>query len=83
MVSDTGIGIPPEDITLIFDKFHRASHSKMDETEGTGLGLAIARQIVEQFGGEIWATSTQGSGSTFTFTLPLAGNVTPAEGKDR
>ena len=73
-VSDTGIGIPPEDITLIFDKFHRASHSMTDETEGTGLGLAIARQIVEQFGGEIWATSTQGSGSTFTFTLPLTGN---------
>ena len=73
-VSDTGIGIPPEDITLIFDKFHRASHSMTDETEGTGLGLAIARQIVEQFGGKIWATSTQGSGSTFTFTLPLTGN---------
>ena len=73
-VSDTGIGIPPEDITLIFDKFHRASHSMTDETEGTGLGLAIARQIVEQFGGEIWATSTQGSGSTFTFTLPFTGS---------
>jgi signal transduction histidine kinase len=82
-VSDTGVGIPPEDITLIFDKFHRASHSMTDETEGTGLGLYIARQIVEHLGGEIWATSTQGSGSTFTFTLPLPGNVTPAEGKDR
>jgi signal transduction histidine kinase len=82
-VSDTGIGIPPEDITLIFDKFHRASHSMTDETEGTGLGLAIARQIVELFGGKIWASSTQGSGSTFTFTLPLTGNITPAERKDR
>ncbi len=81
-VSDTGIGIPPEDITLIFDKFHRSSHSMTDETAGTGLGLAIARQIVEHLGGEIWATSTQGSGSTFTFTLPLTGNITPAEGKD-
>jgi len=82
-VSDTGVGIPPEDITLIFEKFHRASHSMTDETEGTGLGLAIARQIVEHLGGKIWATSTQGSGSTFTFTLPLTGNGIQTGGKDR
>jgi signal transduction histidine kinase len=80
-VSDTGIGIPPEDIPLIFDKFHRASHSEADEIEGTGLGLTIARQIVVQFGGEIWATSSPGSGSTFTFTLPLPGTAAPAEEK--
>ncbi len=71
-VTDTGVGIPPEDIELIFDKFHRSSRHLADQTEGTGLGLTIARQIVEHHGGDIWATSTLGSGSIFTFTIPLA-----------
>jgi signal transduction histidine kinase len=70
-VTDTGVGIPQEDIELIFDKFHRSSHHLTDQTEGTGLGLPIARQIVEHHRGDIWATSTPGSGSTFTVTLPL------------
>jgi len=71
-VSDTGSGIPPGELKLIFDKFHRSSDQFMSQTEGTGLGLSIARQIVEHHGGAIWATSAHGSGSTFTFTLPLA-----------
>jgi len=70
-VTDTGIGIPPEDIGLIFDKFHRSQHHMMDQIEGTGLGLTIARQIVAHHGGTIKATSRPGAGSTFTFTLPL------------
>ncbi len=81
-ISDTGVGIPPEDLTLIFDTFYRSSHPLMDHTEGTGLGLTIARQIVKNLGGEIWATSTRGSGSTFFFTLPLAGNNAQAGGKN-
>lgn len=70
-VTDTGAGILQEDLKLIFDKFHRAGDQLTNKTEGTGLGLAIARQIVEHHGGAIWATSIYGSGSTFTFTLPI------------
>jgi signal transduction histidine kinase len=81
-VSDTGVGIPPEDLPFIFDTFYRSSHPLMDHTEGTGLGLTIARQIVKSLGGEIWATSTRSSGSTFFFTIPLANNNVQAGGKN-
>lgn len=54
------------------EKFHRSDDTLTAAIEGTGLGLAITRQIVEYHGGSIWAASTQGKGSTFTFTLPLA-----------
>ena len=70
-MSDTGMGIPADDIELIFEKFHRSGDQLTDITEGTGLGLAIARQIVEYHGGKIWAESTPGKGSVFRFTLPL------------
>jgi signal transduction histidine kinase len=72
-ISDTGMGIPPEDLELIFEKFQRSGDQLTNTSEGTGLGLAIARQIVEYHGGRIWATSTLGKGSKFIFTLPLAG----------
>ena len=72
-ISDTGMGIPAEDLDLIFEKFQRSSDQLAGAVEGTGLGLAIARQIVEYHGGRIWATSTRGKGSTFTFTLPATG----------
>ena len=72
-VSDTGMGIPARDLELIFEKFQRSSDELNAMIEGTGLGLSIARQIVEYHGGRIWATSTQGEGSVFTFTIPLAG----------
>jgi PAS domain S-box-containing protein len=75
-VADTGIGIPPGDLELIFEKFHRSEDKHAAETEGTGLGLAIAREIVELHGGRIWAASTYGKGSVFTFTLPLASQET-------
>lgn len=71
-IADSGIGIPAEHIDLIFEKFHRSDDMLTAATEGTGLGLAITRQIIEYHGGSIWAASTQGKGSTFTFTLPLA-----------
>jgi PAS domain S-box-containing protein len=70
-VADTGVGIPAGDLDLIFEKFHRSGDQLIDITEGTGLGLAITRQIVEYHGGRIWAESTPGKGSVFTFTLPL------------
>jgi PAS domain S-box-containing protein len=70
-VSDTGIGIPEADLDLIFEKFHRSHDNRIAGIEGSGLGLAITRQIIEHHGGRIWATSTYGRGSMFTFTLPL------------
>jgi signal transduction histidine kinase len=67
-VSDTGIGIPHEEMPLVFERFHRADSSRTEE--GAGLGLAIALQIAEAHGGTIEATSTVGEGSTFTLLLP-------------
>ncbi len=70
-IADTGVGIPPEDLEHIFEKFRRSGDVLTNRTEGTGLGLAISRQIVHYHGGAIWATSVPGQGSTLTFTLPL------------
>ncbi len=68
-VSDTGVGIPEDELPLIFERFHRTDYSRTDG--GVGLGLSIARQIAESHGGEIRARSTPGEGSTFTLVLPL------------
>jgi len=76
-ISDTGVGIPAEDLELIFEKFRRSGGELTDATSGAGLGLAIARQIIENHGGRIWAESEQGKGSTFTFTLPLTRKEPP------
>ncbi|HEU4457196.1 MAG TPA: ATP-binding protein [Longimicrobium sp.] len=69
-VSDTGPGIPPEQLASVFDRFWQAERG---DRKGLGLGLAIARGIVEAHGGRIWAESVPGRGSTFFFTLPVAG----------
>ena len=74
-VSDTGSGITPEDLPHIFDRFWRADRARTRSSGGAGLGLAIARRIVEAHGGEIWATSAPGQGTTLTFSLPLADEV--------
>jgi signal transduction histidine kinase len=73
-VHDTGIGIPPEDIDKVFDKFHQVTKGDTlkDKPKGSGLGLAICRQIIERYGGRIWAESRIERGSTFTFTLPYS-----------
>jgi signal transduction histidine kinase len=71
-VSDTGIGIPAEDLPNIFKDFYRAKNARTHEKSGTGLGLSIAKQIVTSHGGQIWAESADGRGTTFYFTLPKA-----------
>jgi NtrC-family two-component system sensor histidine kinase KinB len=70
-VEDTGVGIAPEHLETIFDKFVQVKRTS-DTTPGSvGLGLAIAKEIVELYGGRIWASSAVGRGSTFSFSLPL------------
>ena len=71
-VSDTGVGIPAEDLPSIFDRFFRSPDSVRMAIPGTGLGLSIARRLVELQGGDITVASSVGSGTTFTVTLPLS-----------
>jgi signal transduction histidine kinase len=71
-VSDTGIGIPPEDQEHLFEEFYRASNAKEFAEEGTGLGLSIVREIVESVGGRIVCASEPGEGTRFTVTFPVA-----------
>jgi len=70
-VADRGIGIPPQDLPLIFERFHRAANVNDRTHAGMGLGLFICRGIVEQHGGRIWATSEPGKGTTIDVALPL------------
>ena len=70
-VVDTGPGIPPENLTTIFNKFQQATPSGPSKANGTGLGLAVVRHIISSHGGRIWAESEPGQGSTFTFVLPV------------
>jgi signal transduction histidine kinase/FixJ family two-component response regulator len=68
-VSDTGVGISPEDLSRLFVAFHQLDGSLARQHGGTGLGLAISKRLVELMGGRIWAESTAGQGSTFHFTI--------------
>ncbi|MFB3120739.1 MAG: GAF domain-containing sensor histidine kinase [Candidatus Binatia bacterium] len=69
-VSDTGIGITPEDQATIFEEFRQVGTADAQKHEGTGLGLTLAKKFVELHGGRIWVKSEVGKGSSFTFTLP-------------
>ncbi len=71
-VTDTGIGIPEDELPYIFDEFYRAANARETEKDGTGLGLSIVKQIIERLGGEIWVESRENIGSTFKFKLPKA-----------
>jgi len=69
-VTDTGIGIAPEDQEAVFEEFRQVGKAEK-KAEGTGLGLALCRKFVELHGGQIWVKSELGAGSTFTFTIPV------------
>jgi PAS domain S-box-containing protein len=69
-VSDTGVGIAPEDQEAVFEEFRQVGTAEK-KVEGTGLGLALSRKFVELHGGNIWVKSQLGEGSTFTFTVPV------------
>jgi two-component system phosphate regulon sensor histidine kinase PhoR len=71
-VSDTGIGISKEDLPYVFERFYKADKARTKG--GSGLGLAIAKHTIQAHGGNIWAQSEEGKGSTFSFSLPLKAN---------
>jgi histidine kinase len=71
-IEDTGIGIPPEHLPHLFERFYRVDKSRSRAGGGSGIGLTIAKHLIEIHGGRLWATSSGlDQGSTFTFTLPL------------
>ncbi len=83
-ITDSGIGIAPEDQPKVFEKFRQVGDTLTDKPQGTGLGLPICKQIVEHHGGELWVESELGQGSTFYFTLPILEDaVSDSEESDR
>ena len=81
-VTDTGIGVPSDKLPLLFQKFSQVDSSTTRQFGGTGLGLAICRELAQLMGGNVWAESIQGVGSTFFATVPLQRVSTPATGSD-
>src|SRR5438445_13331570 len=71
-VADQGRGIPVDKLSFIFERFHQVDASDSRVKGGTGLGLTICKSIVEQHGGQIWAESTLGNGSTFHVSISTA-----------
>ncbi len=83
-VEDHGLGIPPEALPRLFEKFYRVDTRAHRSIKGTGLGLAICRRIVESYGGRIWAESDgMGKGARFCFTLPHVDAERPADGGEQ
>ena len=78
-VTDTGLGIPPDEIGHVFERFRRVRSGAAQSIPGTGLGLTIVKQIVEMHGGRIWVESAVGHGSAFHFTIPLAAEESPLQ----
>ena len=71
-VTDTGVGIPPEDQEAVFEEFRQVGTAEK-KAEGTGLGLTLCRKFIELHGGRIWVRSQVGVGSTFAFAIPVRG----------
>jgi two-component system CheB/CheR fusion protein len=82
VVQDIGIGIPPEKLSALFQKFHQVDNSPARKHEGTGLGLALTKELIELHGGNITVESELGVGTTFTFKLPVThtNDLKPREG---
>ena len=78
-VRDTGIGIPPDDVPRLFERFYRVDKARSRDLGGTGLGLAIVKHLVKAQGGEVTVESTPNQGSTFAFTVPVSDIGLPEE----
>ena len=74
-IADTGIGIPPEELGRVFERFYRGRASRLLSVPGTGLGLAICKDVVESYHGRITAENAPEGGSIFTVCLPIEGNL--------
>ena len=82
-VKDTGVGIPPEELPRLFERFHRVEGTRARTHEGSGIGLALVQELVRLHGGTIEARSALGEGTTFTIALPFGVAHLPAERIER
>ena len=78
-VTDTGVGIAPDELPHVFERFHRVAGVRARTHEGTGIGLALVRELVEMHGGTVGSTSRVDVGSTFTVTVPFGSAHLPAD----
>lgn len=78
-ISDEGMGVPPDRLSRIFEKFERVDNRDTREVGGTGIGLFLVKHLVERHGGTVWAESEFGKGSTFSFRIPLKPDTTLEE----
>ncbi|WP_209668497.1 SpoIIE family protein phosphatase [Amycolatopsis magusensis] len=78
-VADTGVGVPPEEMPRLFERFHRIENTRARSNEGSGIGLALVQELVGLQGGTITADSTEGEGTSFTIRLPFGSAHLPAD----